>query len=195
MQLHDWNVDFAAWCSYKYLNSSPGNAGGVFVHERHGRSFDLPRFGGWWGHDKKTRFQMQPGFQPMEGAEGWQLSNVPILGMAAMIFAGLNERRREMAILRAVGAGPGTILALLLAEAALLATAGAALGVVLLLAGLSALRPYLDAAYGLYIAPSGLGGREWLVLLAVVVAGLIAGLAPAIRAYALSLADGMSVKS
>ncbi len=84
LSLHDWNVDFAAWCSYKYLNSSPGNVGGIFVHERHGRSFDLPRFGGWWGHDKETRFEMRSGFQPMEGAEGWQLSNVPILGMAAM---------------------------------------------------------------------------------------------------------------
>jgi kynureninase len=84
LSLHDWNIDFAAWCSYKYLNSSPGNVGGVFVHERHGRSFDLPRFGGWWGHDKSTRFQMKNGFQPMAGAEGWQLSNVPILGMAAM---------------------------------------------------------------------------------------------------------------
>jgi kynureninase len=84
LSLHDWGVDFAAWCSYKYLNSSPGNVGGIFVHERHGKNFDLPRFGGWWGHDKDTRFQMKNGFQPMEGAEGWQLSNVPILGMAAM---------------------------------------------------------------------------------------------------------------
>jgi len=84
LELHDWNVDFAAWCSYKYLNSSPGNVGAIFVHERHGRRFDLPRFGGWWGHDKETRFQMKSGFRPMEGAEGWQLSNVPILGMAAM---------------------------------------------------------------------------------------------------------------
>ena len=84
LELHNWDVDFAAWCSYKYLNSSPGNVGGIFVHERHGRSFDLPRFGGWWGHDKAQRFQMKPGFQPMEGAEGWQLSNVPILGMSAM---------------------------------------------------------------------------------------------------------------
>ena len=84
LRLHDWNVDFAAWCSYKYLNSSPGNVGGIFVHERHGKNFDLPRFGGWWGHNKETRFQMKNGFQPMEGAEGWQLSNVPILGMSAM---------------------------------------------------------------------------------------------------------------
>lgn len=84
LALHDWGVDFAAWCSYKYLNASPGNVGAIFVHERHGRSFDLPRFGGWWGHDKATRFRMQPGFRPMAGAEGWQLSNAPILGMAAM---------------------------------------------------------------------------------------------------------------
>ena len=84
LALHDWDVDFAAWCSYKYLNSGPGNAGGIFVHERHGQDYELPRFGGWWGHDKSTRFEMQPGFQPMPGAEGWQLSNAPILGMAAM---------------------------------------------------------------------------------------------------------------
>ena len=84
LSLHEWNVDFAAWCSYKYLNSSPGNVGAIFVHERHAKNFDLPRFGGWWGHDKSTRFEMKNGFQPMEGAEGWQLSNVPILGMSAM---------------------------------------------------------------------------------------------------------------
>ena len=84
LALHDWDVDFAAWCSYKYLNSSPGNVGGIFVHERHGSNPDLPRFGGWWGHDKDTRFQMKSGFQPMEGAEGWQLSNAPVLGMSAM---------------------------------------------------------------------------------------------------------------
>ena len=84
LALHDWNVDFAAWCSYKYLNASPGNVGGIFVHERYAERFDLPRFGGWWGHDKATRFQMASGFRPMAGAEGWQLSNAPILGMAAM---------------------------------------------------------------------------------------------------------------
>jgi len=84
LALHDWNVDFAAWCSYKYLNSGPGNVGAIFVHERHGSDSDLPRFGGWWGHDKTVRFQMKNGFKPMQGAEGWQLSNAPILGMAAM---------------------------------------------------------------------------------------------------------------
>ncbi|MCE3295581.1 MAG: kynureninase [Crocinitomicaceae bacterium] len=82
LKLHDWQVDFAAWCSYKYLNSSPGGVSGMFVHEKHANNKDLPRFAGWWGHDKSTRFQMQPGFQPMEGAEGWQLSNAPVMGMA-----------------------------------------------------------------------------------------------------------------
>ena len=115
--------------------------------------------------------------------------------MAAMIFAGLNERRREMAILRAVGAGPGTIFTLLLTEAALIALAGAASGVLLLFAGLSALRPYLDARYGLYLPETGLGAREAYLLLAVIGAGFVAGLAPAFRAYSLSLADGMSVRS
>lgn len=84
MSLHDWNVDFAVWCSYKYLNSGPGSVGGAFVHERHSESFDLPRLAGWWGHDERSRFAMEPDFRPMRGAEGWQLSNPAILSMAAI---------------------------------------------------------------------------------------------------------------
>jgi kynureninase len=84
LRLHDWSVDFACWCSYKYLNSGPGGLSGVFVHRRHGEAFDLPRFAGWWGHDKSTRFQMPGQFVPLPGAEGWQLSNPPILAMAAL---------------------------------------------------------------------------------------------------------------
>ncbi|MEO9257500.1 MAG: kynureninase [Crocinitomicaceae bacterium] len=82
LKLHDWKVDFAAWCSYKYLNSGPGNVAGIFVHEKHEYSPELPRFAGWWGYDKETRFQMKPGFNPIKGAEGWQLSNAPVFGMA-----------------------------------------------------------------------------------------------------------------
>ena len=82
--LHDWNVDFACWCSYKYLNSGPGGIGGAFVHERHAENFDLPRFAGWWGHDKETRFLMDDEFAPMRGAEGWQLSNQPIFLLASL---------------------------------------------------------------------------------------------------------------
>ncbi len=84
LKLHDWDVDFAAWCSYKYLNAGPGGIAGIFVHERHARSFELPRFAGWWGHDKETRFLMGPNFVPLEGAEGWQISNPPILQLAAL---------------------------------------------------------------------------------------------------------------
>lgn len=84
LNLHDWNVDFAAWCSYKYLNSGPGGIAGVFIHENHVSNPDLPRFAGWWGHDKKTRFLMGDKFVPMQTAEGWQLSNPPIFQMASL---------------------------------------------------------------------------------------------------------------
>lgn len=83
LQLHDWNVDFACWCSYKYLNSGPGSVAGAFVHQKHLKNTDLPMFAGWWGHDKKTRFLMDKTFVPMPTAERWQLSNAPVFSMAA----------------------------------------------------------------------------------------------------------------
>jgi kynureninase len=83
LHMHDWNVDFACWCSYKYLNSGPGAVGGIFIHEKHVANKDLPRFAGWWGYTKETRFQMEKGFEAIPTAEGWQLSNAPVLAMAA----------------------------------------------------------------------------------------------------------------
>jgi kynureninase len=82
LQLHDWDVDFAVWCNYKYLNSGPGAVAGCFVHERHGQNLDLPRLAGWWGNDPATRFQMPDHFLPRPGADGWQISNPPILALA-----------------------------------------------------------------------------------------------------------------
>jgi kynureninase len=83
LKLHDWEVDFACWCSYKYLNSGPGGVAGVFIHEKHAKNKDVPRFAGWWGYTKDTRFKMEKGFEPIQTAEGWQLSNAPVLSMAA----------------------------------------------------------------------------------------------------------------
>lgn len=85
LQLHDWDVDFAAWCNYKYMNGGPGAIAGCFVHQRHFGRRDMPRFAGWWGHDKSTRFKMGPEFIPTESAEGWQLSNPPILALAPVL--------------------------------------------------------------------------------------------------------------
>ena len=82
LELHDWNVDFAAWCSYKYMNSGPGNASGFFVHEKHHNDKELNRFAGWYGHNKERRFKMEPDFDPVHGADGWQISNLPILSLA-----------------------------------------------------------------------------------------------------------------
>jgi kynureninase len=82
LELHDWKVDFAAWCSYKYMNSGPGNASGCFIHEKHHHNSDLPRFAGWWGHNKERRFKMEQNFDPIHSADGWQISNLPVLSLA-----------------------------------------------------------------------------------------------------------------
>jgi len=102
LHLHDWNVDFAVWCTYKYLNAGPGNNGGAFVHERHASDPGLPRLAGWWGHSEEERFRMKKGFKPMYGADGWQLSNVNILSTAVQraaleitVEAGMDKLRAK----------------------------------------------------------------------------------------------------
>jgi kynureninase len=84
LKLHEWEVDFACWCSYKYLNAGPGAVAGVYIHEKHAKNKDIPRFAGWWGYSKDTRFKMNKGFDAIPTAEGWQLSNAPVLSMAAL---------------------------------------------------------------------------------------------------------------
>ena len=106
LELHKHKVDFAVWCSYKYLNSGPGGVAGAFVHEIHATNFDLPRLAGWWGHDDKERFQMKKGFKPMPGVDGWQLSNFPVLSGAAHLAsleifqqAGIKNLRKKSVLL------------------------------------------------------------------------------------------------
>ncbi|MEM8908349.1 MAG: kynureninase [Bacteroidota bacterium] len=106
LQLHDAGIDFAVWCTYKYLNAGPGSLGACFVHERHAHSHELPRFTGWWGHNPETRFEMRGAFDPMPGVEAWQLSNPAILSMAAIkasldIFeaAGIDQLRQKSTLL------------------------------------------------------------------------------------------------
>ena len=84
LKLHEWRVDFAAWCSYKYLNGSPGGVSGIYIHEQYAHQAGLPRHAGWWGHHEGSRFKMEKGFDPMPGADGWQLSNAAVLPMAAL---------------------------------------------------------------------------------------------------------------
>ena len=102
LDLHRTGPDFAAWCNYKYLNAGPGGLGGIFIHERHAGA-ELPRFEGWWGHDKPSRFRMGPSFQPIHGAEAWQLSNPPILQLAALRASMELFDRATMPALRKLG--------------------------------------------------------------------------------------------
>lgn len=106
LQLHKHNVDFAVWCSYKYLNSGPGGIAGAFIHEKHFGENKIPRFAGWWGHDEKERFKMKKGFKPIAGVDGWQISNVPVLQAAAHLAsleifeqAGMKALRKKSILL------------------------------------------------------------------------------------------------
>ena len=115
LKLHDWNVDFACWCSYKYLNSGPGSVAGAFVHQRH-LGQHLPLFAGWWGHDKSERFKMERTFKPMPTAEAWQVSNAPVLSMAVHRVALEQFDRAGIANLRAKSEQLTRYLAFIVAE-------------------------------------------------------------------------------
>lgn len=117
LQLHDWNVDFACWCSYKYLNSGPGSVAGAFVHQRH-LGKDLPLFAGWWGHDKSERFKMERTFKPMPTAEAWQVSNAPVFSMAVHRVALEQFDRAGIAQLRSKSEQLTAYLAFIIAEVA-----------------------------------------------------------------------------
>lgn len=117
LKLHDWNVDFACWCSYKYLNSGPGSVAGAFVHQRH-LGKDLPLFAGWWGHDKQERFKMERTFKPMPTAEAWQVSNAPVFSMALHRVALEQFDRAGIANLRAKSEGLTAYLEFVIAEVA-----------------------------------------------------------------------------
>jgi kynureninase len=106
LKLHDWDVDFAAWCSYKYLNSGPGNVSGIYIHEKHCTNPETPRFSGWWGYQENKRFLMEKGYVPENGAAGWQLSNAPVFGMAVHLAslelfheAGIENLRNKSIVL------------------------------------------------------------------------------------------------
>ena len=117
LKLHDWNVDFACWCSYKYLNSGPGSVAGAFVHQRH-LGEQLPLFAGWWGHDKNERFKMERTFKPMPTAEAWQVSNAPVFSMAVHRVALEQFDRAGIANLRAKSEQLTAYLAFIIAEVA-----------------------------------------------------------------------------
>jgi kynureninase len=117
LKLHDWNVDFACWCSYKYINSGPGSVAGVFVHQRH-LGKQLPLFAGWWGHDKSERFKMDRTFKPMPTAEAWQVSNAPVFSMAVHRVALEQFDRAGIANLRAKSEQLTAYLAFIVAEVA-----------------------------------------------------------------------------
>lgn len=117
LRLHDWDVDFAAWCTYKYLNSGPGSVAGAFVHERH-HAMGLPLFAGWWGHDKHERFKMERTFKPMNTAEAWQVSNAPVFSMAVHRVALEQFDRAGIANLRAKSEQLTGYLAFIIAEVA-----------------------------------------------------------------------------